>query len=236
MPKSTGERLWWIGGGLGAFLLVLVGWFFLISPQRARTSGIEGQVSAARQQNTGLQARINSLREQNAHLAKYQAALRHAQLALPNQSGASDFLRTLQKIGNDTSTQLAQWNFGAPVAINMTPTAAAGAPAPTTTAPTTTAAPAAAGPPKPAAGVYAVPLTLQVTGSPAALGQFLEQLQAAQPRAVLITKLIEGGSTTTAKTSGTSLQLSMQAFVDTAQVPVPTPSAATPSASPTATP
>jgi Tfp pilus assembly protein PilO len=232
MPRSTGERLWWIVGGLGAFLLVLVGWFFLISPQRGRTSGIEDRVGAARHQNLVLQARINSLRTQNADLAKYQAKLRRAQLALPNQSGASDFLRTLQKIGNDTSTQLAQWNFGAPVAINMTPTTGATTPTP---AATTSAAPAAGGVPKPAPGVYAVPITVSVTGSPTALGQFLQQLQAAQPRSVLITKLVEGaGAATQAKTPGTSLQLAMQAFVDTAEAPVPT--GATPTATPTATP
>ena len=94
----------------------------------------------------------------------------------------------------------------------------------------TTTAPAAPAPAAPAAGtaptatgtgVYGLPITAQVTGSPVALGQFLQQLQAVQPRAVLITKLIEGtGPVAGSKLAGTSLQLTMQAFVAPAATPV----------------
>jgi Tfp pilus assembly protein PilO len=220
MPRSSGERLWWIAGVLGAFVLILIGWFFLISPQRSSTSNVDNQVAAARQRNAGLQSRIDSLRAQNAQLAKYQASLHRAQLALPSESGLSDFLRTLQAIGTHTSTDVQALTVGAPVAITA-PTTTPGNPAATTTAP---AAPAAGTPPAATGtGVYGLPISAQVTGSPAALGQFLQQLQAVQPRAVLITKLLEGtgpvaggGSATT----GTTLQLTMQAFVAPAATPV----------------
>ena len=225
MPKSSGERLWWIAGVLGAFVLILIGWFFLISPQRSSTSGIDERVSAARQQNAALQTRIDDLRAQNAHLAKYQADLHQAQLALPSESGLSDFLRTLQKIGDTTGTDVQALTVAAPVAI-ASPTASGTAAK--TPPPAPAAVPGAA--PNPAA-VYGLPITAQVTGSPLALGRFLEQLQAVQPRAVLITKLIEGtGPVAGAKIAGTSLQLTMQAFVapgtGAAPTSAPTPTAA----------
>lgn len=234
MPKSTGERLWWIAGGLGSFLLVLVGWFFLISPQRSHTSDVERQVGAARQQNAALQARIDSLRQQNAHLAQYQAALHKAQLALPSESGLSDFLRTLQDIGNSTGTDVQALTVGNPAPIKPTAPAVAGQP--TSAAPSSSAAPApapAAGAPVAApAGLYGLPISAQVSGPPVALGHFLEQLQSVQPRAVLITKLLEG-TDATSKTGGTSLQITMQAFVNTATAAVPT---VAPSVAPTLAP
>ena len=233
MPKSTGERLWWIAGGLGGFLLVLVGWFFLISPQRSHTSDVERQVGAARQQNAALQARIDSLREQNAHLAQYQAALHKAQLALPSESGLSDFLRTLQELGNSTGTDVEALTVGNPTAITpVTPTVPGRTTSSSSPAPAPAPAPAAGGAVTAPAGLYGLPISAQVSGPPVALGHFLDQLQSVQPRAVLITKLLEG-TDATSKTGGTSLQITMQAFVDTATATVPT---VAPSVAPTLAP
>jgi hypothetical protein len=65
--------------------------------------------------------------------------------------------------------------------------------------------------------IYALPITADVSGSPAALGRFLDQLQRVQPRAVLITQLTEKAATSAqnghAVGGSTSLTLSMQAFV-----------------------
>ena len=232
MPKSTGERLWWIAGGLGGFLLVLVGWFFLIGPQRSHTSDVEGQVGAARQQNAALQARIDSLREQNAHLPQYQATLHKAQLALPSESGLSDFLRTLQDIGNSTGTDVQALTVGNPAPIKPVAPVVPGQPTSSSPAPAPAPAPAAGAAVTAPAGLYGLPISAQVSGTPVALGKFLEQLQSVQPRAVLITKLLEG-TDASSQTGGTSLQITMQAFVDTATATVPT---VAPSVAPTLAP
>jgi hypothetical protein len=77
-------------------------------------------------------------------------------------------------------------------------------------------------------------MTASVTGSSKALDNFLEQLQAVQPRAVLITQIGESTGTAGAGagsgSGATTLQLTMQAFVSPASAPVPagaSPSAAT---------
>lgn len=216
-PRSQQERLWLIGGSLAAFLLLLVGYFLLISPQRSDTSAQLSQLSAARQQNAVLQARINTLREQNKSLAKYQAAYAEARKALPTTSGVSDFLRSLQALGNATLTDVSSLKVGQPTSM----TAAAPAPAGNYSAghaSSAAPAPAAATNAAPATGtIYALAIDATISGSPAALGKFLDQLQRVQPRAVLITSLNQSATQTAGGRAGanapSTLHLSMQAFV-----------------------
>jgi Tfp pilus assembly protein PilO len=63
--------------------------------------------------------------------------------------------------------------------------------------------------------VYALPITIAISGSFTQLDGFLSQLQSVQPRAVLITQLTQGSATsgTGGKAAATTLSLTMQAFV-----------------------
>lgn len=227
VPRSQAERLWMIGGGIVAFVLFLIGYFFFISPQRAQTNDVNSQVATAHQQNQALQHRIDLLREENTNLASYQAALAKARLALPETSGVSDFLRSLQSLGSATLTDVTGMTVGVPKDVSLVaaaqPTVAAGAPAAPAAAPTATAEAAAptgaTGLPVTPPAIFALPITATVMGSPAALDKFLDQLQTVQPRAVLITGITEGavvsGAAPSVKvTAGkTQLQLQMVAFV-----------------------
>ena len=222
VPRSQAERLWLIGGGLVGLLVALIAYFLFISPQRSTTADINARVSQERDQNTTLQARVSALAEQNKNLATYERQLAQAKLALPSEAGVSDFLRSLQTLGNATLTDVTQLSVGQP--IDVTPVVASvaapspGAPAnPTASA---TGAPAASTPvvatgPK----IYALPITAMVSGTPAALNKFLDQLQAVQPRAVLITQIGEttgvgsGAQAGAVVAAGTTLQLTMDAFV-----------------------
>jgi len=201
MPRTQLEKFWLMGGVLVGFVLMLLGYLLFISPQRSQTSDVNAQVSAAQQRNAGLRARITSLRQESKSLATYQAQLTQEQLALPGTSGLPDFLRTLQSIGNATLTTVSALTVGPPTDV----TAVSGG------APAIPAKPAAAssGP-----RVYSLPITVAVTGTPAQLDEFLTQLQSVQPRAVLISQLIEGAANASSQSLGkTSLQLVMQAFV-----------------------
>jgi Tfp pilus assembly protein PilO len=222
MTRSPLERLWLIGGAVGAFLMLVIGYFMLISPQRSNTQSVRDQITTAQEQAMTLQQRINALTAQSKDLPKYQSQLASLQEALPSESGLPDFLRTLQSLGNETLAQVTSLTVGQPSIV----AAGAGAPAvsPTTTeaapteaAPTETTAPTttATTPTSSTAGVYALSITAQVTGSMKQLGDFLEQLQTVQPRAVLITSVaVGGGPSSSASSAGqTSMSLTMQAFV-----------------------
>ncbi|MDT4903579.1 MAG: hypothetical protein QOH52_1595 [Pseudonocardiales bacterium] len=218
MPRSQPERLWLIGGGIVGALMVLIGYFFFISPQRSQTSDVNSQAATARQEAATLQAHINTLRAQNKQLAKYRVELAAAQRALPSTSGLSDFLRTLQSLGNSTQTTVQMLTVGPPTDVSVvaanTPT---GTTAPSTPAPSpSAAAPGATSGTPVTGGVYGLSISTSISGTAAALNNFLAQLQAVQPRAVLITQLTEGDTTTSGSgsKSGTTLQLTMQAFVD----------------------
>lgn len=224
VPRSQAERLWLIGGGLVALVLFLIGYFFFISPQRTQTADVNSQVTTTQDQNTVLQNRIDMLREQNKDLGKWQAELAQARLALPTTSGVSDFLRSLQSLGNATLTDVTALSVGTPVDVTSLPgfaPAAATAPTDAAAAPADSAssAPAAAAPaPAATSVIYALPISATVTGSPAALAKFLDQLQAVQPRAVLITSIDLGSAATTpgataAVPGQTSLKINMQAYV-----------------------
>jgi Tfp pilus assembly protein PilO len=215
MPRSSQERLWLLGGGVCAFVMVLIGYFFLISPQRDSTSTVNSQVAAARDQTSLLQNRINALAKQNQDLSRYTADLAQAQLALPSTSGLPDFLRTLQSIGNASLADVTSLTVGPPTDV----TSVAGGTPPVAASETGTAGPAThavpAGP-----RVYALSITAQVSGSTTQLGEFLDQLQSVQPRAVLIGQITIGsgspGATSGSRVSAnrvTTMQLTMQAFV-----------------------
>jgi hypothetical protein len=221
MPRSQTERAWLIGGGIAAFVLLLIGYFFFVSPERSNTSSVDAQVATTQQQNAQLKARLDTLREQNQNLDKFRAELAKARLALPATSGVSDFLRSLQALGGATHTDVTSLTVGQPVAVTPIANSTPGAPAAPSASPSASPSPgagSAVGAPIPAAApVYNLAITASVSGSAGALDNFLEQLQAVQPRAVLITQIAEttGAVTSggTASAGGTSLQLTMQAFV-----------------------
>lgn len=218
VPRSQAERLWLIGGAIVAAALVLLGYVVFIGPQRSSTSDVNTQLSSAQTQNSALQSRLRALHAENANQAKYMAELAAARAALPSTSGISDFVRSLQAMGNATGTAVTAVTVGAPTAVAAP--VATPAPGATSAAPAPAAAPgaAAASP----ATVYSMAITGQVSGSARGLDAFLQQLQAVQPRAVLVTSITEsaagaagaGGAPGAKPVAGdTTLSLVMQAFV-----------------------
>lgn len=209
MPRSQLERVWLIGGVLVGLLLAVIAYAMFIGPQRGKTSDVNSQVGTAQTRNSTLQARIATLTAQNKNLARYQQALSQAELALPTTSGLPDFLRSLQSIGASTATDVTSLTVGTPTPVLTTGTAA-------TPAATTAGSAAASAAPK----IFALPISAQVTGNDAQLSDFLTQLQAVQPRAVLIGQLTEGsvstGGTTQKGAASDTLQITMQAFVSPA--------------------
>jgi hypothetical protein len=220
VPRSQTERLWLIAGGLIGFVMLLIGYFFFISPQRSSTASVNAQVAQTESQNSILQSRIESLREQNNNLGKYEAQLAQAHLALPTTSGVSDFLRTLQSLGNATLTDVTSLSVGAPTDMSgsLQTTAVAATAPPTDTSAPSAAPTSSAAAPGGAGSIFALSITATVTGAPNALDKFLDQLQAVQPRAVLITDIVESSGSPTGGNVGpaqaqASLQLTMEAFV-----------------------
>ncbi|MDT4938245.1 MAG: hypothetical protein QOG80_1916 [Pseudonocardiales bacterium] len=198
MGRTMREKALLVGGGLAGLILVLVGYFLLISPQKSQTNSVHAQVASAQQRSAAALARIVTLRQQNANLAKYEADLQQAKLALPDTSGLPEFLRTLQSIGTATQARVTSLTVGVPSVPAPGSATSGTATGSSTTAPTTT------GNGSTNAGsktVYTMPVTAIVGGPAQRLVDFLAQLQTVQPRAVLINTLSMLGGKTDADTT-----------------------------------
>jgi Tfp pilus assembly protein PilO len=213
--RLPADRLWILAGAVAIAVVLAVGWFFMVSPQYDQVGTLNGQAATSGDQVSLLQRRLAQLRKQNENLPAYLAELAKQRAALPTTSGLSDLLRELQTAGDATGAAVSGVNVG-----GVTDVSAGGN------------------------RLYALPLTLTVTGSVPQLRAFLDQLQQVQPRAVLVTSASlssadTGGASAAPKasTAPASISLGMKAFVapgptDVVSVPTGTPTAApAPSAS-----
>jgi Tfp pilus assembly protein PilO len=199
MRTGRTDRLWALGGALAAVAMLAIGWFFFISPQNARTGSLAQEAATAQARTTSLQRRLVELRQQNGDLPRYRARLESDRQALPTTSGLSDFVRDVQGIGDSTGVSVQVLAVSAATQVTAAGTK-----------------------------VYALPMSMTVTGAVANVDRFLEQLQQGQPRAVLI------GTVRSDSPDGTvRLDLGLQVFVapptGAGKVPA-TPSSATTSA------
>lgn len=230
------QKLWLIAGVTTAGLLVLVGYFFFISPQKSKTRSVDAQVSVQEERNQASLARIRALEQQNSNLPKYEADLAAAKLALPDTSGLPDLLRSLQAIGSASGTAVTALTAGAPTTVTASAgvsgsstsggtsgTSSGGGSSTSTGTSSSSGSSTTGGATSTTAGttsggrVYALPITMTVTGAPAQLTQFLKQLQDVQPRALLINSVNESPQgSSTAKSNVMTLSLSMTAFVQPA--------------------
>jgi type IV pilus assembly protein PilO len=225
MGRTQKEKMWLSAAGVTAVIVLMVGWFLLIAPQRDRTSRTNEQIATAQLENDIDQQKVVALASQNDNLADYRRQLERAHLALPADSGLPELLRSMQQIGDATSTDVVSVSVGDP-----TPAASA---TPAAETPTATAS-ASAAPTTATSGVlpetvFALPITAQVEGSMPQLREFLTQLQKVQPRALLIQQATYQTAAGTAGGTG-QLGLTLQAFVEP-----PSATSAPTTASPTPT-
>jgi Tfp pilus assembly protein PilO len=184
MGGRHADRLWMAAGFAVIVLMSVAAWFLLISPQYTEASDLREQTDTSLSQATVLRKRIVALKKEKANLPKLKAALQTYQDALPSDAGTSAFLRQLQQSGTDLGVVVGGMTVGSPAES------------------------------KDSTGVLELPIQLTVTGEPAALGDFLEQLQGGgQKRAVLISSATWTAATNADDLSTTSISLQLKAFV-----------------------
>jgi Tfp pilus assembly protein PilO len=189
MGARNAARIWTLAGVATTVLLVVASWFLLIGPKYAAAADVRSQVDDTQTRLITLRKKIAGLEAQKAQLPRFRAALKANQKALPDDSGVPDFLRQLQASGEKTGVSVSGFSVASPAQVTGV------------------------------AGVWQLPITLIATGDATNLGEFLGDLQAVQPRAVLIqsanfTQGSAGSADSSADDSGkTSLNLSLMAYV-----------------------
>ncbi|WP_433609753.1 type 4a pilus biogenesis protein PilO [Dactylosporangium sp. CA-139114] len=176
------DRLWLLGGAFFALVVVAFGFLFFIRPEQQDTDTIRADAADAQLKVDQQRRELATLAKQHDHIEEFKAALAKDQAALPDTDRASDLLRELQSAGELTGVTVSGVSVGSAVDL------------------------------KTLVGfeVYALPVSLTVAGPTGKLNPFLDQLQVAQPRAVLISSINVAPTSTGSDKSNVTINL--QAF------------------------
>jgi Tfp pilus assembly protein PilO len=175
MTQRT-DRLWLIGGIVVVALLTAASWFLVISPKNTDTSAVRDQIGDGNVQLVKLRHQLADLDKQQKQLPAMLAALAANQKALPSEDALpannpqAAFLNQLQEIGTTANVDINSLTVGEPTASEAVPS------------------------------VNQVPITLAVEGDVTDMSTFMQRMQSAQGRAVLITSV---SLTNAANTDGT---------------------------------
>ena len=169
------KRQMWIGGGAVLAVLILVaGWFLVVSPVRSDTSKTKAQTASVVSDNDRMQAQLNQLIALKKNVTDKQAELSNIAAEIPGDPQLPRLIRQLTGIAGDAGVDLVALTPSQPTApTTSTPTGATslGSSSPTGSTATHVA-------PRAAADTYlTIPVALQVQGDYAGLEEFLQRLE-----------------------------------------------------------
>jgi Tfp pilus assembly protein PilO len=198
----TKSRTWTVGTAVLVVLILLAGWFLLVTPKRSHAADLQTQATSAQIANASTQRQITALQAQQQKLPAAESQLSQFKVQIPANPQLPAFIRTLQSAAIASGVYLTSISPANPTA--MTSTAPVAAPAPTASASSSSGTPAPAPTPQSTvvaglnSGVYDIEAQIVVAGSYAGLEAFEHQLEGMQ-RSVLvhtiaITSCTNGGS------------------------------------------
>ncbi len=109
---NKGQR-WMIGGALVAVLILVVGWFFVVSPVRSKTTDQKAQTADLDAANAQLQVKLNQLVTQNKSVTDKQAELSNIGAEVPSDPHLPQLIRSLSASAGDSGVDM----------VSLTPTA-----------------------------------------------------------------------------------------------------------------
>lgn len=200
MSARHTDRIWLIAGALVAAAMLAVGWFVLVGPQRSSTADLESQVGAKETEITTLQKKLVTLRDELRDKARYEGELTANRKALPVVPETAEYVRQVNLAAANASVKVTSISISDPAPLDQSGGGG-----------TQPGAPAGA-----TAGIFAMPISITVEGTASNLHRFLDELQATQPRAVLLSSL-NMDAPENAEAAGAKgvlgLTITMQAFV-----------------------
>lgn len=226
------NRLINLGVGAGILLVLLLGWFFGVSPILDQMAAVNAQTLGFQQNNAASGQRLATLKKQFENIAPLEKKLEKLQESIPTDADIAAFLAEINALcaANGVSLTSLTVNdaleYVAPGAV-VPPPADPGA----TPDPSATSDPTAPVTPSPSSGLIAIPVRVSVAGPYGQVMAFTGALQTGK-RLLLITSLTVGlnNSTYTGTVAGNIYALPLPPGV---VLPTPTPS---PTPTPTPTP
>lgn len=175
-------RRWLIATVVVCLILVLLGWFLVISPNNGRASATGDELSQIEGATQALKTKAAALQKQSAELDAKKAEYQTLSEKLPDDAGVAQILTQISSAAARAGVTVNSFTPGAPTPL-VAPVPAA---APSSTAEsgeTASAAPAA-----PVSKLSYVPVTIAVEGSASQVSAFVTNLENIT-RAMLITNL-----------------------------------------------
>lgn len=217
--RLDGAMKWYGAAALASVLVLVAGWFLLVSPTRASADDVAAQAETQQAANTAMQNKIDALKAQYKDLPNLQQQLSSIQVKLPQSPQVPALIRTLSTTSTKAGVTLLAFTPS-----NPTPLGTGAGTASATGAPDLAAA----------GQVNVIPVTMQVRGDFANVKLFLSSLESL-PRAVLVTgiNISRAGDAASASTS-TAVQGSLTVTV-TAKVFSANPGIAAPTTTTTST-
>jgi Tfp pilus assembly protein PilO len=197
-------RTWTAGTAVAAVLLLIAGWFVLISPQRSEAADLRDQVTAQNAANDQIALKTKQLQAQFASLPERQAQLAEIKQQMPDNPALPSLIRDLSSYAESAGVTLDSVAPGTPAAVVAA--APAAAPAGQPVAPGQ--APAAGS----TDGLVSIPTTVTAVGSYSELTLYLQKLQSSMRRAFLVNTVTLAKANT--KTAGDlTMTLNAEIFV-----------------------
>lgn len=199
----TKSRQWVIGAAVLALLVLVAGWFLLVSPKRSTAAELKTETASQQSANQTLQMQIAQLKARVKDLPKEQALLAEIAGKLPSDPALPTLIRDLSKAADDADVTLVSLTPGQPALMQTTPTTAQPA---ATGAGGTSSAGAPATPVVSVGQLASIPLTISVTGGFFQVEQFISNLEGLD-RALMTTgvSMSPGGSQATQASSGSGV-------------------------------
>ena len=183
MGARHADRLWMIAGVVVIALITVVTYFLLVKPKFDEAAALREETLTAEAQAADLRKRIVKLEADKTKLSTLKTALQVRQDALPSDSGVPAFLRQLQASGSEVGVDVSGFTVSAPEQD------------------------------KTVNGVWSLPIQLTAQGTPAELGDFLNQLQGANQKRAVVIETANLSNEGDAEGGNQTLSLAIKAFV-----------------------
>lgn len=182
-------RRWFIVTVAVCVILVLLGWFLVISPNNGRAAATGEELTQIEDATEGLKTKAAALQKQSAELDAKKAELQTLSEKLPDDAGVAQILTQISSAAARAGVTVNSFTPGAPtLLVAPAPAAAASPPADSGGLGGDTASTAPSAAAAPVSKLSYVPVTIAVEGSPSQVSAFVTNLENIT-RAMLITNL-----------------------------------------------
>jgi Tfp pilus assembly protein PilO len=159
MGAGHNNRLWLLGGVVAIVVIVAATFLLAIKPIYTEKAELQDQAEDQGIQLVELRHQLSDLETQAKNSAAYEAQLATKDAALPEKYELTNYLRDLQTSEKSVTVSVDSVGISEPKTVSGS------------------------------TSVYSVPVSLTVSGKPAAISKVIKRLQTVQSRAALITSV-----------------------------------------------